>query len=440
MKVLKRRCMAIFCTLIQCVIVMIGLPSEAFAAAGSGASLPLVAMLGWLWGFAAVGIGLVWQRRCKWQIDQLTRTLAELNLKAAALASLNDAASDAILTVDAHGLIQSSNKRADAVFGYNSGTLSGRPFETIFAESLMPAGAASNEHLPVTDDGRRILGKTLGGALVPLQISTHEIAGQASLLFGVTLRNISDLVATEDALRLRTEQLERSNIELRQFASIAAHDLQEPLRRIVNFGQMLADEMGGKLPGQAEDYLKRMQDCARRGRSQVESLLTLTQIGQRKGSRQADCQAAFRQALDSLEMLVAERGPELEIDDLPPSVPVDSKDLERIFQNLLGNALKFAHAERQLCIAVRCRRHQDHWQVSVQDNGIGMRTEHLKQIFDPFQRLNRREQYPGHGLGLAICRRIVDAFGGRIWAESVPESGTSMHFTIPFTPNTEGLR
>jgi len=249
----------------------------------------------------------------------------------------------------------------------------------------------------------------------------------AAFLGGI--QAISDRKQAEEALLRRTEALARSNAELEQFAYVASHDLQEPLRMVASYTQLLAKRYRGKLDADADDFIEFAVDGAKRMQELITDLLAYARIGKRgQEFRTTSSEAALSAALQNLAAAIRESDAAIRSGPLPP-VWADPVQLQQIFQNLLGNAVKFRHS-RQPEIQVSGEESGAEWHFRVADNGIGIDPQHADRIFQLFQRLHTREQYPGTGIGLPICKRIAERHGGRIWVESQPGQGTTFHFTI----------
>ena len=211
---------------------------------------------------------------------------------------------------------------------------------------------------------------------------------------------------------------------------MVSHDLQEPLRTVTGFVQLLQKKYEDRLDSDADQYIAFAVDGAKRMETLIKDLLAYSRIGAR-GQEPAptDAGAALQRALDNLQTSIQESAAEITHGELP-TVRADGTQLAQLFQNLIGNALKFRGAAPPK-IHVDARREENVWHFSVRDNGIGIDSKHQDRIFLIFQRLHSRQQYPGTGIGLAICKRIVDRHGGRIWVESEPGQGATFHFTIP---------
>jgi light-regulated signal transduction histidine kinase (bacteriophytochrome) len=251
---------------------------------------------------------------------------------------------------------------------------------------------------------------------------------------GVVLVN-ARLQADERATALRALQrhaaeLERSNAELEQFARITSHDLSEPLRVIAGFAQLLQRRYQGRLDGDADQLIGFIVEGVHRMHTLIAGVLAYSHAGQaRLAPGPVDLGAVVRQAVEALDPMVTATRAKVEAGELP-RVHADPAQLQELLQNLLANALTF-HGRQPPRIRLTASREPDAWRVSVADNGIGIDAAHRDTIFRIFQRLHGRDDYPGTGVGLAVCQRIVQRHGGRIWVEPGPEGGSVFHFTLP---------
>ena len=246
---------------------------------------------------------------------------------------------------------------------------------------------------------------------------------------------IAERKRAEEELKAFTASLEQSNRELQEFAYVASHDLQEPLRKIRAFGDLLKSDKGGTISDQGQDYLERMQNAAARMETLVSDLLTLSRVTTRaQPFAPVDLSEVAGGVVSDLEVQIERTGGRVEVGDLP-TIDADSTQMRQLFQNLIGNGLKFHRPEEAPVVKVYGA-HSEHpsenklCQISVEDNGIGFDEKYLDRIFTPFQRLHSRSEYEGTGMGLAICRKIVERHRGEITAESAPGEGTRFIITL----------
>jgi signal transduction histidine kinase len=243
-------------------------------------------------------------------------------------------------------------------------------------------------------------------------------------------REVLQREQAERALARKAEELARSNRELEQFAYVASHDLQEPLRMITSYLQLIERRHKGKLDAESDEFIAFAVDGANRLSQLINDLLSFSRVSTRgKPPEPVDCSAVLGQVRANLAALFEETHALMTNDELP-TVMADAGQLTQVFQNLVGNAIKFRGAEPPR-VHVSARQEGDEWIFSVRDNGIGIDPQYHERIFVLFQRLNPRHEYPGTGIGLAIAKRIVERHGGRIWVESEPGKGSTFHFSIP---------
>jgi len=240
---------------------------------------------------------------------------------------------------------------------------------------------------------------------------------------------VAERSQAEESLRARTSELARSNAELETFAHVASHDLQEPLRMMSSYTQLLAKRYHGQLDEDADEFIGFVVDGAKRMQVLIQDLLAFSRVGSAELQRQrTDCEQILEQALVNLEIPRNEAGATIRHEPLP-TVEADSSQLLQVFQNLIDNAIKF-RVDRPPVVEVGAERSAEGWRFFVRDNSIGIERAHVERIFSAFQRLHSRE-YPGTGIGLAICKKIVERHGGVIWVESEPGKGSTFFFTMP---------
>jgi len=244
------------------------------------------------------------------------------------------------------------------------------------------------------------------------------------------VEDITHRKQAQDALNLTTAELARSNKDLEQFAYIASHDLQEPLRAVAGFMGILKKKYQDKLDGDAREYIDYAVEGAERMQALINGLLAYSRVGTRGGDlKPMSMQTAFYAAINNLHMAIGESKAVITHDELP-DITADAVRMTQLLQNLIANAIKFCGKDLPE-IHLMARHEDQHWVFGVRDNGIGIETQYFERVFLIFQRLHTRNQYPGTGIGLALCKKIVERHEGRIWIESEPGRGSTFYFTIP---------
>jgi len=248
-----------------------------------------------------------------------------------------------------------------------------------------------------------------------------------------TVQDVTERKKAEEKLRLKLEELARSNAELEQFAYVSSHDLQEPLRMISSYLQLLQRRYQGNLDDRADKYIHFAVDGAARMQNLINDLLEFSRVTTRAGEPEpTDSALVLNQVLSNLELYIKENKATVSHDPLP-EVMADSTQLAQVFQNLIINGIKF-HREEASRICISAEKKAGEWLFSVKDNGIGIDPQYSEKIFELFKRLHNKEEYPGTGIGLAICKKIVGRHGGRIWVESELGEGSTFYFTLPINP------
>ncbi len=341
----------------------------------------------------------------------------------------------AVMMLDRTGNIQTWNSGAELLFGYRAEEIIGQPLSRFLppqggerdtqAQELRKAldlGKVGAEDWRVRKDGTQFWANY---ATTPLYDSLGELQG-----FAYITRDLTERKRAETDLRKAVEELSRSNLDLEQFAYVASHDLQEPLRAVAGCVQVLKKRYQGELDSRADELISHTVDGVSRMQTLIDDLLAYSRVGTGgKAFEPSDCNAILSQALANLEAAIAEAGAIVTHDHLPVA-KADAAQLKQLFQNLISNAIKF-RGNLPSRIHVGLRRDASDWVFSVEDNGIGMQPEYYDRIFVIFQRLHTRTEYPGTGIGLAICKKIVERHGGRIFVDSKPGHGSTFSFTIP---------
>jgi PAS domain S-box-containing protein len=333
--------------------------------------------------------------------------------------------------MDASGVISYWNPGAERLFGRSSEEMAGMPMSTVMAEPfLTPSYSQAAD--PAVGRTFETIGRRGDGAEFPIEISLSAWSNtKGDQLFTAIVRDITERKEAELALEAKAEELARSNQELEQFAYVTSHDLQEPLRMVSNYTQLLGRRYKDKLDPDANEFIDFAVDGAKRMQELIHDLLAYARVGTRgKEFKSVAAATVVSDALANLSSAIEDSGAEVVVDTLPTIVG-DASQLGQVFQNLIGNALKFTRPGYPPVVNVSAARIEGAWEFSVADNGIGIEPRFFDRIFQMFQRLHTRQEYPGTGIGLALCKKIVERHSGRIRVESTPGEGARFSFTIP---------
>ena len=349
---------------------------------------------------------------------------------------LLEAAPDAMVVVNAGGEIVLLNVQAEKQFGYSRDELVGQKVKNIipegFAERLIADALRSAEDALAQQIGTGIelTGRRKDGSEFPIEIMLSPLESAEGILVTAAIRDITVRKTAEAHLLQKMEELNRSNEELGQFAYIASHDLQEPLRMVASYTQLLSRRYKGKLDADADEFIAFAVDGASRMQRLIQDLLAYSRVGT-KGQDLLDISSeeALQQALVNLRGAIEESGALVTHDPLP-TVLADEMQLIQLFQNLVGNAIKYQKPWRPQVHISAARNGEKKWIFSVKDNGLGIDPQYFERIFGMFQRLHKREEFAGTGIGLAICKKIVERHGGSISVESQPGQGSTFRFAL----------
>jgi PAS domain S-box-containing protein len=368
----------------------------------------------------------------------------------------------AIFMLDVDGNVITWNEGAERNKGYKAAEIIGRHFSCFYVEEdiqlgrpakelaeAIATGRSEDEGLRKRKDGSTFWanvvissikdehGELIGFAKITRDLTEQRLADDARAAINEEKRRVSELNAEieqqkriEKALKEVTINLARSNADLQQFAYVASHDLQEPLRAVTGFLSLLVKKESGNLDADSQKYINHAVEGAHRMRALVNDLLTYARVESR-GTEFEPVQLSkvLERVKSDLSVQIEENGALIDSDQLP-TVTGDPTQLAQLFQNLIGNAIKFRSSQAP-SVRIKCNRQRCDWLFSVQDNGRGFDMEHAERIFVIFQRLQGRESASGTGIGLALCKKIVERHNGKIWVESKPDQGSTFFFTLP---------
>ncbi len=351
------------------------------------------------------------------------------------LAAIVESSDDGILSKDLNGIIQSWNRGAERLFGYRAEEIIGKHISTLAAPGhadeipRILERIARGERIDHFETKRM----TKDGRILTVSLTISAIRDATGAVIGASkvVRDITERARQEQAIREANEALNRANADLQQFAYSASHDLQEPLRMVATYSELLKREFGSKLGPLGDEYIGYTVQGALRMEQLLQDLrvYTLASASGHEPAGDVDAGESLDRALGNLAAAVADSGASVTRTALP-RVRVHEFQLEQLFQNLIGNAIRYRSEEAPKIHVAVVRKGSD-WLFSVQDNGIGIDPRYKEQVFEMFKRLHSIAEYPGTGMGLAICQRIVERAGGRIWVESEPGRGSTFYFTIP---------
>lgn len=354
-----------------------------------------------------------------------------------------ETALDAFVGMDAGGIVTDWNMQAERTFGWPRGEVIGRVLADVaIPERFREAHTQGLRRFGKTGDGpvlnRRVEITALhrDGHEFPIELSICPIEWGETYRFAAFVRDVTERKEAQQALARKVDELARSNAELEQFAYVASHDLQEPLRMVASYTQLLARRYKGRLDTDADEFIGFAVDGATRMQTLIQDLLSYSRVTT-KGQSLAVTSAedACRDALRNLRGAIDEAGGVVTVEPLP-AVLADATQLTQLFQNLIMNAIKYRD-DRKPEIHIAATPDGDQALFAVKDNGIGIESQYFERIFQMFQRLHTMTAYSGTGIGLALCRKIVERHGGRIWVESQPGEGSTFLFTMPRTRSGE---
>ena len=368
-------------------------------------------------------------------ISELRETENHLARMEARYRGLLQAAPDGMVVVNQVGEIVLLNAQAEKQFGYGRDELVGRKLTDLIPEGFPEGPIAEGVLTPTqarqqeTGTGIELSGRRKDGSRFPIEIMLSPMESAEGILVTAGVRDITTRKRAESQLVHKIAELNRSNAELDQFASVASHDLQEPLRMVASYTQLLARRYKGKLGPDADEFIGFAVDGANRMQRLIQDLLLYSRVGSGGAAFfDASSEKVLLLALENLRGSIEESGAIVTHDPLP-MVRADERQLTQLFQNLVGNAIKYQPPGVPR-VHISATRNDKKWMFSVKDNGLGIEPQYFEKIFVMFQRLHKRDEFTGTGIGLAICKKIVELHGGHISVESQPGQGATFHFTL----------
>ncbi|KAA3437135.1 sensor histidine kinase [Rufibacter hautae] len=379
-------------------------------------------------------------------ITNLKKAEAALRESENKINSIIQAAVDGIITIDTRGVIEMVNPSAAKLFGYEAGELLGRSINVLMPEpdhsqhDRYMHNYHETGHRKIIGIGREVTGLRKDGSTFPFYLSISEVELADRKVYTGFIHDITQQKLNEEKLRRYAAELERSNLELQDFAYVSSHDLQEPLRKIQAFGDRLKTKEYANLSDQGKDYVDRMLNAASRMQNLINDLLSFSRVTSKANPFvKVSLDAILSGVLSDLEVTIEQTGTQIIRSPLP-SIEAEPTQMRQLFQNLISNAIKFRKEGEKPVISISAKivQHKAHLtatpgdevvQISIQDNGIGFQEKYLDRIFNIFQRLEG-QKYEGSGIGLAICRKIAVRHGGDITAQSQPGVGTTFLITL----------
>ena len=369
--------------------------------------------------------------------SEISRDLSERKESGERYRGLLEAAPDAMVVVNQGGEIVLLNLQAEKQFGYRRDELVGQKVkniipqgfaERLIADSTRPAAVALAQQIGT---GIELSGRRKDGSDFPIEIMLSPLESAEGILVTAAIRDISVRKSSEEHLVKTVGELKRSNDELQQFAYVASHDLQEPLRMVASYTQLLAQRYKGRLDSDADEFIAYAVDGSTRMQGLIQDLLSYSRAGTNaKVLREISSEGVLKEALASLQVTIEESGAVVTHDALP-TVSTDEMLLTQVFQNLVGNAIKYHGGQVPHVHISASKNGGNEWMFSVRDNGLGIDPQYFDRIFILFQRLHGPTEFKGTGIGLAICKKVLEGLGGRIWVESQLERGSTFYFTLP---------
>lgn len=340
----------------------------------------------------------------------------------------------AILLMDSEGVIQNWNAGAHRIKGYTESEIVGKNFRIFYTETDRQNGKPNQliriakEEGRAQDEGWRVRkdGSTFWGSITITAV--HDEHGKL-VGFSKVTRDLTERRQSEVELKEHARKLESKNRELEQFAYIASHDLQEPLRTVTTLTDLLAKNYADQFDEKGQQMMTYINQATGRMRQLIHGLLDYSRIGRESTLTSIDLNELMKQVKEDLSTTIQETKATINTDNLP-TINGYEIELRMLFQNLISNAMKYAQADNPPVISISAEKKSNHWKFAVSDNGIGIPQEFQDKVFLIFQRLHTKDEYEGTGIGLAHCRKVVELHNGNIWVESIPNKGSVFYFTV----------
>ncbi|HEX6428885.1 MAG TPA: PAS domain S-box protein [Niastella sp.] len=408
-----------------------GLGKDLFARDKNGRTFPVEISLGYYkLGAKKMAVAFITDVSERKKAEEILRSSEETTRL------IMNSALDAIVCIDTNGCITVWNPQAEKIFGWKENEVKGRRLsETIIPEQYRSLHEAGLKRY-LTTRQQTVLNKLIEitalnrhGKEFPVELTIIPMRQKDNDFFCAFIRDITERREAEVRQNEYAENLKQKNTELEQFAYVASHDLQEPLRTVSGFVELLKRHYKDQADESVAKYINYITDASDRMRRLVQDLLDYSRLGRQRILEPIDCNQVVEEVLSDLTMSIQESQAVINIDQLPV-ISGYATEMKQLFQNLLSNSLKFRKPGEPPVISISVIPKEEHWQFNVTDNGIGIEDKYWERIFVIFQRLHTKTEYEGTGIGLAHCKKITELHNGKIWVDSVPGEGSIFYFTI----------
>lgn len=355
---------------------------------------------------------------------------------------LFESALDPIVVFDRDGIIHLGNKQLEHCFGYKKSELTSKMIDLLIPNYRAQVTGLVNFDVENPDRESRIesFGRRQDGTQFPIEMSLSPVLTEDGLRITAIIRDITERFEFERSLAEKARELVRSNSELERFAYVASHDLREPLRMVTNYAQLLERRYKGQMGDESDKFISYMIDGVQRMQQLISDLLAYSRVGRTEAPiEKVDMSVVAKEVMNNLSVAIEEAAAEITIGPLP-IVPANHSLMRQLLQNLVSNAIKFRKQGVKPQVQISVRESGDRYVFSVSDNGIGIEPQYASRIFVIFQRLHNRLEYPGTGIGLAICKKIVELANGSIWMKSKYGEGATFYFSIPKKQKVHSLQ